>query len=265
MRPNAVKELLRADKPAVGTWLSLGSVTAARFMARAGFAWLTVDTEHTATSVETASAMYAAIADAGCVALCRVLANRHDHIKRALDTGAMGVVVPMVNSRAEAEAAVAACKYPPRGNRSVGGSVHAMNFGGSAGEYFARADDEILVVLQCEHITAVEHADEIFSVPGIDAIFVGPNDLEASMRTADGKPPSADATTAAMKKILAACKRNKIAAGVHCFSAASARERIEEGWQFIAINSELRMMMEGASAMLAPILGEKVTASAAKY
>jgi 4-hydroxy-2-oxoheptanedioate aldolase len=171
----------------------------------------------------------------------------------------------MVNSREEAEAAVAACKYPPRGNRSVGGSVHAMNFGGTAGEYFARADDEILVVLQCEHITAVEHADEIFSVPGIDAIFVGPNDLEASMRSADGKPPSADATATAMKTILSACKRHKVAAGVHCFTSASARQRIEEGWQFIAINSELRMMMEGASAMLGPILGEKVTAPAAKY
>ena len=265
MRPNAVKQLLRAGKPAVGTWLSLGSVTAARFIARAGFAWLTVDTEHTATGVETASAMYAGIADAGCVALCRVLANRHDHIKRALDTGAMGVVVPMVNSREEAEAAVAACRYPPRGNRSVGGSVHAMNFGATAHDYFARADDEILVVLQCEHIEAVEHADAIFSVPGIDAIFVGPNDLEASMRSADGKPPSAEATAAAMKTILATCKRHKVAAGLHCFSCGSARQRIEEGWQFIAINSELRMMLDGAAAALAPFVGEKMTTPAMKY
>ena len=103
MRPNSVKQLLRSGKPAVGSWLSLGSITAARFMARAGFAWLTVDTEHTATGTETAAHMLAAIADAGCVALARVLANRHDHIKRALDTGAMGVVVPMVNTREEAE------------------------------------------------------------------------------------------------------------------------------------------------------------------
>src|SRR5205823_3033582 len=149
---------------------------------------------------------FAAIADAGCVALARVLANRHDHIKRALDTGAMGVVVPMVNSREEAEAAVAACRYPPRGTRSVGGSVHALNFAAAAADYFARADEEVLVVLQCEHITAVEHADEIFSAPGIDAIFVGPNDLEASMRSADGKPPTAEATADAMKRILAACR-----------------------------------------------------------
>src|ERR1700751_1030239 len=105
MRPNPVKQALKAGKPAVGTWLSLGSITAARFMARAGFAWLTVDTEHTATGTETAAPRFAPIAGAGGVAVARVLATRHDHIKRALDTGAMGVVVPMVNTRAEAEAA----------------------------------------------------------------------------------------------------------------------------------------------------------------
>jgi 4-hydroxy-2-oxoheptanedioate aldolase len=265
MRPNSVKQLLRAGKPAVGTWLSLGSVTAARFMARAGFAWLTVDTEHTATGTETAATMFAAIADAGCVALARVLSNRHDHIKRALDTGAMGVVVPMVNTRAEAEAAVSACLYPPHGTRSVGGSVHAMNFAATAADYFAKADDEILVVLQCEHIDAVEHADEIFSVPGIDAIFVGPNDLAASMRSADGKPPAAEATAGAMAKILAACRRHKVAAGVHTFSPADAQKRIEEGWQFIAVNSELRMMMDGAAATLKPLFGERVAGPGAKY
>jgi 4-hydroxy-2-oxoheptanedioate aldolase len=257
MRPNAAKKLLREGKPAVGTWLSLGSLTAARFMARAGFSWLTVDTEHTATGTETAAAMFAAIADAGCVALARVLANRHDHIKRALDTGAMGVVVPMVNSRAEAEAAVSACKYPPRGTRSVGGGVHALNFAASAADYFARADDELLVVLQCEHIEAVEHADEIFSVPGIDAIFVGPNDLAASMRNSDGTGPTGDATAKAMARILAACRKHKVAAGVHCFSTAEAQRRIAEGWQFIAVNSELRMMLDGAAAVLGPLIGEE--------
>jgi 4-hydroxy-2-oxoheptanedioate aldolase len=265
MRANPVKQLLRSGKPAVGTWLSLGSVTAARFMARAGFAWLTVDTEHTATGTESAASMFAAIADAGCVALARVLSNRHDHIKRALDTGAMGLVVPMVNTRAEAEAAVSACLYPPRGTRSVGGSVHALNFAATAADYFARADDEVLIVLQCEHIDAVEHADEIFSVPGIDAIFVGPNDLAASMRGPDGRQPTADATAAAMSRILAACRKHKVAAGVHTFSPADAQLRIDEGWQFIAVNSELRMMMDGAAATLKPLFGERPTGPGAKY
>src|SRR5687767_9136882 len=165
MRPNPVKKALRAGQPSVGTWLSLGSVTAARFLARCGFAWLTVDIEHSLVDWETATHMFASIADAGCTALARVPANRHDHIKRVLDNGAHGVVVPMVNSRAEAEAAVSACLYPPRGDRSVGGSVHSLNFQCSPGEYYSKVDDEVVIVLQCEHIKSVENADAIFSVP----------------------------------------------------------------------------------------------------
>src|SRR5438477_12161664 len=159
MRPNTVKRALRAGEPAVGAWLSLGSITAARFLARAGFAWLTVDIEHSRVDWETATHMLGAIADAGCTALARVPANRHDHIKRVLDNGAHGIVVPMVNSRAEAEAAVSAALYPPAGTRSVGGSAHALNFGTTANDYYAHANDELLVVLQCEHIQSVENAD----------------------------------------------------------------------------------------------------------
>src|ERR1700694_2897691 len=129
MRPTQVKRALKAGEASVGTWLSLGSITAARFLARAGFGWLTVDVEHSLVDWETATHMFASIADAGCVALARVASNRHDHTKRVLDNGAQGIVVPMVNSRAEAEAAVAAALYPPVGTRSVGGSVHALNFG----------------------------------------------------------------------------------------------------------------------------------------
>src|SRR6202046_4012728 len=218
MRPNPVKKALKEGQPAVGTWLSLGSITAARFLARSGFAWLTVDIEHSLVDWETATHMFASIADAGCTALARVPSGRHDHIKRVLDNGAHGIVVPMVNSREEALASVAAAKYPPVGNRSVGGSVHALNFQTSAADYFAHANDEVLVVLQCEHIQAVENADAIFSVPGIDAIFVGPNDLAASMRGKDGKPPSAEATKKALDHVLATCKRHKVPAGIHTFS-----------------------------------------------
>ncbi len=264
MRPNPVKRALKAGQPSVGTWLSLGSITAARFLARSGFAWLTTDIEHSLVDWETATHMFAAIADAGCIALARVPSSRHENIKRVLDNGAHGVVVPMVMTRQEAEDSVAACLYPPRGNRSVGGSVHAMNFGGTAAEYFARADDEILVVLQCEHIQCVENADSIFAVPGIDAIFVGPNDLAASMRSADGRPPSAEATAQAMKHVLAMCKKHGVAAGLHCTQVEEVKQRIAEGWQFIAMASELRMMLNGVSDVVQR-LGLKAQAEMAKY
>jgi 4-hydroxy-2-oxoheptanedioate aldolase len=265
MRANAVKRALQAGQPTVGTWLSLGSITAARFMARAGFAYLTVDIEHSLVDWETATHMFASIADAGCVALARVPANRHDHIKRVLDNGAQGIVVPMVNSRDEALAAVAAAKYPPVGNRSVGGSVHALNYDTTANDYYAHADEEILVVLQCEHIQAVENADTIFSVPGIDAIFVGPNDLAASMRSKDGKPPSAEATAQAMKHILATCRKHRVAPGLHCGSAEEARLRIDEGWQFLAIGSELRMMLNAAADTVRQLQGDRAKGEMAKY
>jgi 4-hydroxy-2-oxoheptanedioate aldolase len=245
-----VRRVLQQGKPSVGTWLSLGSITASRFLARSGFDWLTVDIEHSLVDWETATHMFAAIADAGCLALARVPANRHDHIKRVLDNGAQGIVVPMVNSRQEAQSAVDAVLYPPAGTRSVGGSVHAMNFGASANDYYAHANDELLIVLQCEHIKAVEAADAIFSVPRIDAIFVGPNDLAASMRSKDGKPPSAEATREAMSHILQTCKKHRVAAGVHCSSAEEVLARIDEGWQFLAIGSELKMMLTGVSQVI---------------
>jgi 4-hydroxy-2-oxoheptanedioate aldolase len=265
MRANPVKRKLKAGQHSVGTWLSLGSITAARFLARAGFDWLTVDMEHSLVGWETTTHMFGSIADAGCTALARVPANRHDHIKRALDNGANGIVVPMVNSKAEAEAAVAAMKYPPVGNRSVGGSVHALNFGTTALDYYNHANEELLVVLQCEHIQAVENADAIFSVPGIDAIFVGPHDLAASMRSRDGKPPSGAATTEAMKHVLATCKKHGVAPGLHCGSAEEAQARIDEGWQFLAIGSELRMMLDAAKSITDQLGLHREASEMAKY
>ncbi len=265
MRANAVKKALRAGQPSVGTWLSLGSIPAARFLARAGFAWLTIDIEHSLVDWETTAHMLGAIADAGCTALARVPSNRHDHIKRVLDNGAHGIVVPMVNSREEALAAVAAARYPPVGTRSVGGSLHVLNFDTTANEYYARADGEILVVLQCEHIRAVEDADAIFSVPGIDAIFVGPNDLAASMRGRDGSPPGGEATARAMRHVLETCRKHHVAPGLHCADAAEARARIAEGWQFVAVGSELRMMLDGAEEAVRTVGCGPARGAAAKY
>jgi 4-hydroxy-2-oxoheptanedioate aldolase len=256
MRPNVVKRLLREGKPVVGTWLSLGSITAARFMARAGFDYLTVDVEHSLVDVETTTHMLASIAEAGCVPLARVPAGQHDHIKRVLDNGGYGVVVPMVCTREEAAKSVAACLYPPRGNRSVGGSVHALNFDATPADYYAKVDDELVIVLQCEHIQAVRNFDSVYGVGGVDAVFVGPNDLMASMRDANGKPPSPEVFQQALADILAGCRRLKIAPGIHTFSIEEAQKRIAEGWQFIAVNSELRFMNDEAKRIV-DALGRK--------
>jgi 4-hydroxy-2-oxoheptanedioate aldolase len=256
---------LHAGKPQIGSWLSLGSIAAARFMARAGFPWLTVDLEHTHTDIQTAAFMFGAIADAGCVPLARIPTGKHELIKSVLDCGAMGIVAPMVMSAAEAKAIVAATKYPPRGNRSVGGGMHALNFGATADEYYKKADDEILVVIQTEHIQAVEIADEIYSVPGLDAVFVGPNDLAFSMKAADGTPPSKELFEATLTRIRDAAKRNQLPSGLHVLTAADALRRAREGWQFIAVGSELKMMLEGAADVTRQVKADDAAVDLAKY
>jgi 4-hydroxy-2-oxoheptanedioate aldolase len=265
LKPNPVKRALREGRPQVGTWLSLGSAFAARFLARTGLPWLTVDMEHTHTDIQTAALMFGAIADAGCVPLARVSCCRHDLIKSVLDCGAMGIVVPMVMNPEEARSAVAAAKYPPVGNRSLGGGLHALNYGASADDYYLRADNEVLVVIQTEHIKAVEIADEIYSVPGIDAVFVGPNDLAASLRDETGKAPSKEMMEQTLTRIREACARNKVASGLHVQTIEQAKRRIDEGWQFIAVASELKFMLQGASEVARQIHPELGTGELAKY
>ena len=158
---------------------------ATRVMARVGFDWLTLDIEHSPIDWSQAATIFACIADAGGVPLARVPKGNHDYIKRVLDAGAWGIVVPMVDTVEQAKIAVAAAKYPPEGNRSLGGGMQFMNFEATPGDYFRRANDEILVVLQTESPTGVENAEAIYSVPGVDAIFVGPVDLRANMRGND--------------------------------------------------------------------------------
>ncbi len=260
-----VKRALKAGQPQVGTWLSLGSVVACRFLARTGLPWMTVDMEHSHTDIQTAALMFGAIADAGSVPLARVPTGRHDYIKMVLDCGAMGIVAPMVMDAEEARTIVAATKYPPIGNRSVGGGLHALNYGCTAEEYFKKADEEILVVIQAEHVQAVDIADEIYSVPGIDAVFVGPNDLSTSLRGPDGSPPSKQLLEDTIQRVLAAAKRTGVAAGIHVFSVADALRRINEGWQFIAVNSELKFMMEGANAVVKAMNPEGGPPELAKY
>src|SRR5262245_36927044 len=175
--------------------------------------------------METAGASIVALANADVAPLVRIPWNTGENIKRVLDIGAWGIVVPMVNSRAEAEAVVRAARYRPIGERSIGGAMHASNFATDAATYYAKANDEILVVVMAEHVDAVENIGAIVSVPGIDAIFVGPNDLHASM----GLPPSFDSDhpqfNDALKKILSHAKARGIAAGIHVADAAQAQRR----------------------------------------
>lgn len=265
MRTNPVKRTLKEGKPSFGTWLSLGDLFATRVLARLGFEWLTLDMEHSPIDWSQAASIFGAIADAGCVPLARVPQGSHDYIKRVLDAGAWGIVVPMVDTVEQAQLAIRAAKYPPVGNRSLGGGMHTLNFNTGAGEYFARANDEILVVLQTESPTGVANAEQIYALPGVDAIFVGPVDLRANMRSADGDEASDDEFEAMLQRVIDAGRKTGTPTGMHTMSPEAALARAEQGMRFIAIGSELKMMTERAQQVLSAVAPDRVAQGLVRY
>lgn len=264
MKKNTVRSRLAQGESCVGTWLTLPDPLVASLMARTGFDWLTIELEHSPTSFESAAQSYAILAGAGCVPLTRVPWNTGENIKRVLDTGAWGVVVPMVNSKAEAEDAVAAARYAPLGRRSIGGLLHATNFDTDAATYYARANEEILVVLMVEHIDAVANLEAIAGVLGIDVLFIGPNDLHNSM----GRPPSFESDdprfVSALEKVLEVCRKRGIAPGIHVADAAAAKRRLEQGFRFVAVASEAGFLLSKSREILNH-LGRGGNKEAAKY
>jgi len=265
MRTNPVKRKLREGKPSFGTWLALGDLYATRVLARAGFDWLTLDIEHSAIDWSTATTIFAAVADAGCVPLARVPEGSHMLIKRVLDAGAWGIVVPMVDTVEQARTAIAAAKYPPIGNRSIGGGMHSMNFGTTAAEYYEKWNDEVLVILQTESPTGVANAEEIYALEGCDAIFVGPNDLRWQMKKR-GEPEPTDAEFEKMlDRVVAAGKKVGCPTGMHTMDPQSALKRAAQGMQFIAVGSDLRFMTTKASETLKALNPEASQKELVKY
>ena len=265
MRTNRVKEKLQHGEPVFGTWLSMGDLYAARVLARIGFDWLTLDMEHSPIDWSTAASLFGAIADAGSVPLVRVPEGNHHYIKRALDAGAWGIIVPMVDTVEQARSAIAAAKYPPEGNRSAGGGMHALNFAASAGEYYARANDEILIVLQTESPRGVSNAREIYSLPGCDAIFIGPNDLRFQMRSPEGIFPTDESHAAMIAEVVRVGREVGTPTGIHAMSAEEASRRVEQGMQFIAIGSDIMLMGQAAGAVVRQVMPERSADDVVRY
>jgi 4-hydroxy-2-oxoheptanedioate aldolase len=244
MRKNTAKTLLREGKPAIGAWMNFPSIVAAEALASVGWDWISVDTEHGAIDLETAQSLFIAIGANGTIPIARVPWNDTISIHRILDAGAYGIVVPMVNSAEQAEKAVKAAKYPPEGFRSAGGGRWRYWAGA---DYPRHANDEILVVVMIEHVDAVEHAEEILSVPGVDACFIGPNDLAWSMGVALDKGPRDPRHVEAVAEVLRAAKKVGVPAGIHCFSPEDVNARIEAGFQFLACMSDGAFLMKSAT------------------
>lgn len=252
MRTNLVKEKLKRGEPVLGAWLSLPSVPTARIMARLGFDWLVVDMEHSAHNPSLMADMVATIADAGsCAPIVRIPANSVEWFKWALDAGAWGVVVPMVNTREEAQRVVECAKYPPLGTRSIGGAFGPYGFGITDWPSYARtANDETIVIIQIESKQALENLDDILSVPGIDVAFIGPNDLHAQLGLTASSEGAEPEFVDALERIKAGARKHHVAPGIFSSDGEAAAERVRQGFQMISVTSDISSMIAAAARNL---------------
>jgi 2-keto-3-deoxy-L-rhamnonate aldolase RhmA len=241
MNKTPVKEKLQRNELSIGSWITLAHPAIAEIMAKAGFDWLAVDLEHSVITIREAEELIRVIDLCGVAPLVRLSANDPVQIKRVMDAGAHGVIVPMVNSSTEAEQAVAAVCYPPKGKRGVGLS-RAQGYGASFEAYKDWLGREAVVIVQIEHIKAVENLASILSVDGVDGFIVGPYDLSGSL----GVPGIFDhpLMRKAIEKIkLVGSKSGKVP-GIHIIEPMidQLQKSIAEGYKFIAYSLDIRML-----------------------
>lgn len=242
---NPIKETLAAGHPSIGSWLNLGSPLSAEVLAAAGFSWLCVDAEHTAYDMESIAHMFRAIEARGAVPLVR--AWDHDPVTagRLLDAGAYGIVFPHVSTPKQAEALAKAMRFPPQGTRSAG-TGRCATLGSSYRKVF---NDVVLCIPQIEDMEGIEHAEAIARVEGVDIGFLGPNDLAMSMGVEPGHPEH----EAALQRFLEGCQRAGTSCGLPTKDAAGTRARIAQGFRFIDVNNDLRILEAAAANLIAEI------------
>lgn len=247
-----LKGRLANNEVTFGSWITLGHPAVAEIMSSAGFDWLVVDMEHSAITLAEAQGLIRTIELSGPVPLVRVGANDPTAIKRVMDAGAHGVVVPMVNSAEDARRAVAAVKYPPVGTRGVG-LARAQGYGMDFASYRDRVNEMSVVVVQIEHVDAVEALESILEVDGVDACIVGPYDLSASM----GKPGEFDApdVTAAVDRVVAVATEMGMPAGFHVIppDAGQAAAKLAAGYKFIALSLDTLYLGTTCSRVLSEV------------
>lgn len=250
MRPNATKRLVRAGRPAIGIFIASASPLVAEIAGSLGFDWVLIDLQHGENNLGNLSPMLTAVSATPATPFVRVPANDSMLIQRALDLGAYGVVVPMVNSVAEAEAAVQAVRYAPRGARSWG-PIRGALYGGP--DYFTGAADELMLLAMLETGQAVQNAREILSIDGIDGCYVGLNDLSISLGlapeavTAEELPAPVEE---ALATILAACEETGKVPGVQLYNAGGINRRIRQGFRFLGAGTDLRLLRGAATELL---------------
>ncbi len=247
MRPNRIKQLWRAGKPVTLGWLSLPNGFSAEVMARQGFDALCIDMQHGLTDFNDLWPMLQAVSQTDTVPIVRVTTNDPGLIMRALDFGAYGIIVPLVNTAAEAAAAVAACRYPPVGIRSFG-PLRAAHYGGS--NYVVEANDEIVVLAMIETQAGLANLDAICATPGLDGVYIGPSDLSYALGLAPRGDNPDPKHIECCDRIRDAAHKHGIKACMHCASAAFAASAIKRGFDLIMLTSDVACLTAGARRQL---------------
>ena len=226
-----------------GTFLNLGSALTVEIAGKAGFDWLLIDMEHGSGDF---SELVHQLQAAGCTPaapIVRIAWNEAPRFKRALDLGPSGIMVPYVNTVDEARLAVAAMRYPPQGIRGVASLNRACDFGKGFEPYFTTANQQLLTIVQIETPQAVEQAEAIAAVDGVDVLFVGPTDLSVSL----GCPRQFDNPDfqKALRKVVAACRKNRKAPGILLSRHEQVEPMVNEGFTFIGLGSDGGVVCEG--------------------
>jgi 4-hydroxy-2-oxoheptanedioate aldolase len=248
----AFKQELREGKPKMGLFLNAHSPTVAEQLAHSGYDWLLVDTQHGPMGNEKLSAMLAAVASGGAKSMVRV-AGYHDRggIQQALDLGADGVLVPYINSAEEARQAVSCCRYPTEGTRSVYFPQRSTNKAGLLG-YVGNANKNIIVALQVETASCIEHIEEIAAVKSVDILFLGQNDLCMSMGLYEKYEfphmYTSPELMGATDKLVAAARANNVILGLFLFGTGRVGEFLEKGFTFISIGNDLHHVLTQSGA-----------------
>lgn len=251
MRENTVRKRLQAGGAVLGSWLSIGDPLGAELMAAIGWDWLLIDMEHGPVPLGTAAEMVTAVRAGGSTPFIRSAWNESSQIQRALDLGAYGIIVPVVNNAEDARAVVRDARFPPLGERSRGGVRAPLAFAADGNTYRERANDEILVFVQIETDEAVANAGAIVAVEGIDGLFVGPNDLAAS---SEKRWPDVWERDADYMRMIESIPRTALAAGKHAGILAGnptmALQMIEMGYRFVGIAADVTFLVSAATSAL---------------
>ena len=252
MRMNRVKQLWREGKPAVGGWLSMPGCFVAECMASTTLDWLCIDMQHGCIDYSDAVTMLTAISTTQVTPFVRVPWNEPAMIMKVLDAGAYGVIVPMVSNRAEAERAVAACRYPPVGMRSNGPN-RALLYGGA--DYQRGADREMACVVMIETAEGIQKMEEIISTPGVDAVYIGPTDLALALGLAPVMDNDEPLHVATVNKILAACQRHNVIAAIHTAGSKFTQRYIDQGFRMVMLVADRAAMSHHVKAEIGRLTG----------